>query len=175
MASTNAAALSSNPDSFKKEVVLVSSHGSWAISHLSASATAQTGPELIRPFNLVSTNVVPIKMQRATRVLIRCRYSAAGVVTTSPVIRIIAGYGDIADGATTIPDDGTIRQIAIAIAQPLPCVPATDQRDATYSYSAPLSLTPSDLLGCNFFLTLVETAASITGAVDEVIEVMLLN
>lgn len=175
MASTNAAARSSNPNSFKKEVVLVSAHGAWDIAHLSASATPQTAAELIRPFSVVSTNVVPIRCHQMSRVLLRCRYSAAGVVTTAPIIRIIACYGELAEAAATIADDGTVRSVLLASAQPLPCAPTTDMRDATYSYSVPLSLSLTDVLGANFLLVFVETASNITGAADEVIEIMLLN
>lgn len=174
MASLTAAARSSNPDSFKKEHVLVSAHGSWDIAHLNASATAQTAAELIRPFSVSSANVVPIRTHHSTRMLVRCRYGAAGVVTTSPVVRLFSVYGTVNEGDTTLADDGTIRAVILARAQTIACVPATDVRDATYSYSDPLTLTLTDGIGSNAALVFIETAASITG-VTPVIELMLLN
>lgn len=174
MASTNGAVTNVSPATYGRPSVIVSAKGAWVTAHANASATAQTAAELIRPFNVSSSNVIPFKLGQLTRCLFRCRYGAAGAVTTSPVIRVFACYGDIATGATTIVDDATIRSIIVASAQTLTCVAATDVRDTTYSYSAPLSLSGSDMLGGDFGLVFIETAASITGATP-IIEVLTLN
>jgi len=172
---TVATPVQANPASNGGSVVIASAKGSWNVCHLNASATAQTGAELIQPGNVSSSNIVPIELgESVTRGLFRCRYGAAGAVTTSPVIRIFAAYGPKLIPGTTIPNDGTLRFVILARAQTLTCVAATDVRDATYSYSDPLSLAGTDLLGASYLLVFVETAASITGATP-VIESCLLN
>jgi len=156
-------------------VSLASARGSWVTVHANASATAQTAAELIRPGSVSSSNVVPIKLgPGVTRALFRCRYGAAGTVTTSPTIRIFAAYGKDLIPSTTIPDDGTLRFVILASAQAVSCVAATDVRDTTCSYSVPLSLSGTDLLGADYLIVFVEVAASITGATP-IIEALLLN
>lgn len=165
-----------NGGTTNETIVIASNKGDWATAHLSASATAQTAAELIRPGSVSSANVQPLLLGAGvTRVLVRCRYSAAGTVTTLPVVRLIGVYGKGIINGTSIPDDGTAKFVILASAQTVTCVPATDVRDTTYSYSAPLSLSGTDLLGANYLMVFIETAASISGAVDEIIEVLLIN
>lgn len=154
-----------------------SAKGSWVTCVSSASATAQTAAELIRPGSVTASAIVPIPLGKGTsRVLLRCRYTAAGTVTTSPIIRVFAAYDN---GArlitTTLVDDGTVRYMILASAQTVTCVAATDVRDTTYSYSVPIVLTGTDMLGADYLIVLVETAASISGAQDEIIEALLIN
>jgi hypothetical protein len=96
-------------------------------------------------------------------------------VTTSPVIRIFACYGKGLIPGTSIPDDGTLKFVILASAQTLTCVAATDVRDTTYSYSVPLSLTGTDMLGADYLMVFVETASSIAGSETEIVQVLLLN
>lgn len=156
-------------------MVIASNKGSWTTCHANASATAQTAPELIRPGAVVSANVIPLEIGAgATRVLLRCRYGAAGAVTTAPTIRIIAAYGKGLIPGTSIPDDATVKYMILARAQAVPCVAATDVRDTTWSYSDPLTLTGTDMLGANYLIVFVEIAAVIAGAGNS-IEAMVLN
>lgn len=157
-----------------EDSILVSAKGDWGIANSDVSATAQTSANLIRPGGVTASNIVPLKLgPRVTRALIRIRYGAAGTVTTSPILRLIAAWGaGLCD--TSLPDDGTVRYMALATAQSVTCVAATDMRDATYSYSAPISLTATDMLGADYLIVFVETAASISGATP-VAEVLLIN
>lgn len=171
---TVATPVRSNPGTNGGPVILASAKGTWNVCHLNASATAQTAAELIRPGSVSSSNVVPIELgESTTRVLLRCRYGAAGT-GTGPTVRIIAAYGRGLIPATTIPDDGTMEYAILVRAQALSIAPTTDVRDATYSYSDPFTLPGTDMLGANYLLVFVEVAASITGATP-VVECCLLN
>jgi hypothetical protein len=170
------ATVRANPESKgPMDVVPVSVKGAWQIANNSASSTAQSSSDLIRPGAVTASSVQAVTLgSRVTRVLLRCRYSAAGAVTTSPSITVFAAYGPgLCD--TALPDDGTVRYVRLLSAQAVTCVAATDVRDATYSYSDPVSLTGTDLLGADYLIVFISTAASIAGAVDEVIEALLIN
>lgn len=154
-----------------------SAKGMWATCVNSASATAQSPSDLIRPGAVTAAAIVPIPIGKGTtRVLLRCRYSAAGAITTQPVIRVIGAY-DSGAGliTTTFPDDGTVRYLILSTAQTVTCAPTTDVRDATYSYSVPIVITGTDMLGADYLIVFMETAASIAGAQDEIIEALLIN
>lgn len=147
--------------------------GHWVTCHANSGDTAQSAGELIQPGTCTSANIIPIKLgPNCVRALFRCRYTAAGAVTTSPVIRIFGAYGAL---TTTLTNDGTVKYVILASAQPLTCTVATDVRDTTYGYSPPLSLTPTDLLGADYLIVFVETASSIAGAQTEIIECCLMN
>lgn len=157
-----------------REVVIISGKGGWQTAHLDLEATANTAAELRRPGSVTSNNVAIVELGAATRVLYRVKYDASATVTTSPVIRIIGAWGSISQSAGVLPDDGTVRYAAIATAQTITLNASTDQRDATNAYSAFHSAAGTDMLGANYAIALVETAANTsTGAVT--LEVLAIN
>lgn len=166
-------ATASNPATGGPANVSCSAKGSWVTVHANA-ASAQSASDLYTPGAVTSANVVPIRLGKGTtRVLLRCRYANGATVTTSPVVRIIAAYGDGLI-TTTFPTDGTVRYMIAASAQTLTCTSASDIRDGTYSYSPPHAAAGTDLLGADYLIVFVETASSITGA-TQIVEALLIN
>lgn len=160
-----------NPSANVACVVPVSAKADWQVVHLDAEATAQTSAELIRPGSVSSSNVIPVTVgERASRVLVRAKYSAAGAVTTSPIVRVIGCYGPKLFTGTSIPDDGTVRYVILASAQTLTLTAASDVRDTTWSYSPVLSPTSGqigiDLAGADYVMVFVETAGNVVGSIS---------
>jgi hypothetical protein len=175
---TTGAVRKAGPGSSVTQFAPVSVKGDWQAVHLDAEATAQTSAELIRPGSVSSSNVIPIEIgDRVTRVLIRAKYSAAGAVTTSPVVRVIGAYGKGLIPDSTIPDDGTVRFVILASAQTITLTAATDVRDTSWSYSPVLSPTSGqlgiDLAGANYLLVFVETAGNVVGSIS--LEALFIN
>lgn len=146
--------------------------GPWVTIHDDEEATASTAAVLIRPLSETSGNVHAIRVpDGATRVLIRDKRTAATVIVASPVLRVYGVYGE-ANAEGWFADDGTIQVIrldrhTVGAGATLTLVQATDIRDTTFQYSAPLIQTDDgtpwmDCKGAQYVFVLVETAANIT-------------
>jgi hypothetical protein len=147
----------------------VSAKGDWQTVHADLKASANSSAELRRPGSVTGTNVSVVLLGPVTRVFLRAKYDPSATLTTSPVVRIIGAWGKISQAnltAGTLPDDASVRYMTIASAQTITIATTTDQRDATFAYSAPHSTTGTDMLGADYLIVLVETAANTsTGAV----------
>lgn len=160
--------------------------GPWVTIHDNAEDTPSTAPELIRPLSVTSANVHALKVPPgASRVMLRVRWTAAGAVTTSPVIRAYSVYGS-ANASGWFADDGTVQLARIdrnatgAGGVTVTLDATNDLRDATYSYSAPAihsdDGTPwMDCKGGGHVFVLVATAANVAGAQPCVIQAAFLN
>ena len=158
----------------------------WTTVHGNLSDTAETATVLLRPATYASAFVYPARIHHsATRISIMARYKqATSMVTTTPVVRIYGIWGaDTVVNASTgaIADDGTaiIRRLdngasnGAGITLTLTTAAAADKmRDTTYRYSDEYDITGVDLRGAKWLLALTETAASISGGADTVVELL---
>lgn len=147
----------------------------WSTIHDDLEATAASAAELIRPLSVTSTNVHAIVVPPgAKHVMLRARWTAAGAVTTSPILRVYGVYGT-ANASGWFADDGTVQTIRLdryttgAGGVTLTLDATNDLRDATYSYSAPLihadtALPYLDCLGASYVFALTSTAGNVAGS-----------
>lgn len=150
--------------------------GPWVTIHDDAEASAASAAELIRPLSVTSSNVHALKVPPgATRVMIRARWSVAGAVTTSPVIRAYGVAGAI-NASDWFEDDGTVSPVRIdrnatgAGGVTVTLDATNDLRDTNYSYSANAihadDGTPwFDCKGSNYVFVLVATAGNVVGSI----------
>lgn len=157
----------------------------WVTLHGNLSDTAESATVLLRPATYASAFVYPMRIHAAaTRISIMARYKqGTSTVTTSPVVRIygIWGADSVVTPAGVISDDGTaiIRRLDngssnnAGITLTLTTAAAADKiRDTTYRYSDEYDITGVDLRGAKWLLALTETAASISGGADTVVELL---
>lgn len=155
-------------------VICSAQSGPWVTIHDDLEATAATSEELIRPLSVMSANVHAVRLPpSAKHVMLRARWTAAGAVTTSPVLRVYGVFGS-ANDAGWFDDDGTVHVIRLdrygnSSGQTLTLDAANDLRDTKYSYSAPLlhadtALPYLNCLGSSYVFALVQTAANVAGA-----------
>lgn len=164
----------------------------WVTAHDDVEASASSAAELIRPLSVTSANVHAVKVPPgATRVMVRVRWTAAGAVTTSPIIRGYGVFGTInSPTATTLPnwfaDDGTVTVVRIdrnatgAGGVTVTLDATNDLRDTTYSYSANAIHTDDgtpwfDCKGAPYVFFLCSTAGNVAGAQTAVLQVAFLN
>lgn len=138
--------------------------GQPTMIHSDMTQTANTAATLLRPLSATTAYIIPAKINIGTRLYVWGRYPIANTITTNPVIRLYAVYGDLSSGASV--DDGTVQfrridnvdQNAAGITLTLSA--SADGRDTTYGYTDAMpDLTGWDCLGAWYILALVETAA----------------
>lgn len=141
-----------------------------------AKLTAATATELLAPFGFAGAGVSWVNRgSGVTRVRIYARMAITGVVTTSPIIRVLSAYPVDPSSANTtfpesnngaIPNDGTWIHARLASALTLTLVSSGTglRQDSTYAYSDPTDII--DLEDGFYFTVLCETAANVTGAVS---------
>lgn len=167
--------------------------GPWQTIHDDFEASASSAAELIRPFSVTSANVHAVRVPAgATRVMVRCRWTAAGAVTTSPVIRAYGAYCPAGGNPGTLnssdwfDDDGTYQVVRIdrnatgAGGVTVTLDATNDLRDTTYSYSANAIHTDDgtpwfDCKGASYVFVLCSTAGNVAGAQTGVIQAAFLN
>lgn len=158
-----------------------SAGGTWITANDDAE-TAQAGTDLLRPAAIDDATFHWVKVgSGATRVLVRAKFAVAAVVTTDPVVRVLAAYGE-PDTIGAFADDGTVKFLrldnqdanAAGVTLDLITSGASGLRDTTYGYSDPYDLTGFDLKGADYVGIAVETAsATDTGTVA--IELLFIN
>lgn len=164
--------------------IMVQPIGARSVAQLvcAEAETAASAAELLAPFSYATAGKSRWNRKGSgiTRAFIYARYTAAGVVTTDPVIRI---YGAIPTNDTTaaleettsgvkssIPNDGTWKGVrldnsdwnAAGLTLDLVTSGAGCNNDATYAYSDETVVI--DLQDSWYWTVLVETAGSVTGA-----------
>lgn len=179
--SLNTTATAASPEASSGGLqVPASAKGDWADAIANIEATAQSAAELVRPLSTSSTNVVPVKIgDSCTRILLRAKYPTGSAITTSPVVRVFALYGD-PTSAGVFADDGTVKFLRLdatggtTAGITITLDTTNDLKDSTYQYSSPWSLDLLDARGAKWILVLLETAAVHAGA-GGTIEVLGLN
>lgn len=160
--------------------------GPWLAIHDNFEAAAASAAELIRPLSVTAAEVHAVKVPPgATRVMIRARWTAAGAVTTSPVIRAYGVYGE-KNSSDWFADDGTAHVVRIdrnatgAGGVTVTLDATNDLRDSTYSYSANAIHTDDgtpwfDCKGANYIFVLCSTAGNVAGAQTATLQAAFLN
>ena len=159
--------------------------GDWTVAHANLSATAET-TALKNPTGTVSTSARLLAISPNVKgILLRARYATGtSTVTTSPIVRVFAVYGDDVPSTGTLSDTGanpcmrldTATSTAAGLTITLTTTGTADKlTDATYRYSDVTSLDGLDLKGAKYLLCLTETAANISGGADTVVELMALG
>lgn len=148
------------------------SKSDWFTFHDNLLATASDATVLKQPLTAAVTTCHPAKVPAgATRLLVRVAYSiATTVVGTSPAIKLYSIFSEptLTLGLPSWANDGTVNAMRIdaatnvAASTPITCTLATDQSDAAFFYSDPISLTAIDALNGSYILPLVGTAGAIT-------------
>lgn len=162
-------------------VVPASVRGQWTTLISNVEATAESATVLLRPLSATSSYIVPLRVGGScTRFFARMKSTAGGAVATSPVIRFYGLYGSVYAGTGAFVDDDTTYSLRLdnadanAAGVTVTASIAAQLRDANYEYTDIVpDLDGWDLMGCDYLIALIETAASITGS--GVLQVMALN
>lgn len=161
-------------------VVTVSAKGGWRTALLdSKGGTVQTAGQLIRPLSTTGSNVVPLRLgSKVTRIMVRGAYNAdCTSINHAGKVWVYGVYGDptVTAGVPAWTDTGTgttvvtprvIRLDLASTSQSLTAVSSTDYGDASWKYTAPLTVDGSpmiDTLGCQYVMVLLETQSDVSG------------
>ncbi len=156
------------------------SAGSTWVTVNDDARTAQSAGDLLEPASIDDSVFHWCKRNNATRVIVRA-LDPAGTLTTSPVVRLILGWGTL-DGSSPATTAKFMRgdnadSNATGFTLTLVSLATGQIADADGNiHSDPSTLEGYDLLGCDFFGIAVETAAAFSaGAAAVPIECLLLN
>jgi len=156
-------------------VNVTSAQGEWVVLCTDAR-TAQSAADLLNPTAIddATNRWVATGMKRGKLAALRARIPVATTaVATSPIVRVIGGWGTITTGAP--PTDGTFicarldasawttAGITLTFAAS-PDVATDTPSDGTYMYADYYFDTPLDLLGADFIIAAVSTAGAITAS-----------
>ena len=159
----------------------------WQTAIVDASASAQSGTDLLRPLAVTSTNINIVRLSPAlTRVQLRLSYpTTVTAVATQPIVRVYgvdgpdSALGGTADWTETTAGLSVMRldnvdANAAGLTLSIGLV-AADLRVNDTLLSDPNSLTPIDTLGHKWLVVLLQTAASKTGTGAVAVQVRGLN
>lgn len=158
----------------------------WQTIHENFESSAASAAELIRPLSVTSSDVHAVTVpEGASRMMVRARWTAAGAVTTSPVVRVYGVYGTL-NSSDWFADDGTAQIVRLdrnttgAGGVTITLDATNDLRDTTYSYSANAIHSDTgepwmDCKGAPYAFVLCSTAGNVAGAQSATLQCAFLN
>jgi len=147
-----------------------SAYGSWVQIHDDLTAAADAAAVLIRPWSIANANMHPLVIgPGVSRIFLVGRYPVASSVTTLPVLRFWGSHNAaIVDDGSGGPGGTRLDNVdanAAGITLPFNLTNTNDWRDTTYRYSDMVTISGTDLLGCQVLTTYVETACVVSAGV----------